>query len=236
MRKIVPYLSFSSSYTWYISSESDIFSVYPISILGFVSIYSGYTLLLIYIQCIYQWYTIIYFRICKFIQWIYFVVLILKYMQYLQWKYRFWPSAAQRRTISRGTARCPSIAFQDPGPATVVFMCHGVPHGRHQRHVGDHIWADRQPGPSARHSASPEQEYRPLHIDCLPGLGPSDDTFHVSCTAVTQWRVDDHICCWILNSDWKPARRTRVLQLEIPWRGRAPKLSTPRLWLFHRTP
>ena len=38
----------------------------------------------------------------------------------------------------------------------------------------------------------------------------------------------DHICYWILNSNWKPALRNRVLQLEVPWRGRAPKLSTPR--------
>ena len=73
MRKVVPYLSFSSSCTWYISSESDIFSVYPISILGFVSLYRGYILLSLYMQCIYQGYTIIYSRICKFIQWIYFV-------------------------------------------------------------------------------------------------------------------------------------------------------------------
>ena len=75
MRKVVPYLSFFSSYTWYISSESDIFSVYPISILGFVSLYSGYNLLSPYIQ-------------------------------YIQQIYRFWPPAAPRHTIRRGTAHC----------------------------------------------------------------------------------------------------------------------------------
>ena len=139
--------------------------------------------------------------------------------------------AAQRHTISRGTARCPSTAFQDPGSATVFFMCPARPSStaRRRPHLlldPDSVRADRQPGPSARHSASPEQVYCQLAIDCFPALWPSDDTFHVSCTAVTQWRIDDHICCWILNSDWKPALRTHVLQLEIPWRGRAPKLST----------
>ena len=70
MRKVVPYLSFSSSCTWYISSESDIFCVY----VGFVSLYSEYTSLSLYIQCIYQGYNIIHLRICEFIRWIYFVV------------------------------------------------------------------------------------------------------------------------------------------------------------------
>ena len=163
------------------------------------------------------------------------------YIQYIQQTNRFWPPAAQRHTISLGTALYPSTAFQNQVLATVFFMCPARPPStaRWRPHLlltPDFVRADRQPWPSARHAASPEQEYRPLPIDCLPGLGLSDDTFHVSCTAVTQWRVYEHICCWILNSDWKPALRTRVLQFEIQWRGRAPKLSTPRRWLFHPTP
>ena len=207
-------------------------------------------MLSLYIQGIYQGYTIIYFRICKFIQWIYFVVPIhavyipgitiiyFRICKFIQWIYFVVPiHTVHTMDIPFLTPRRSSTydkpRYRDPGLARVFFMCPARPSSTARRRLHllldpDSVRADGQPWPSARYAASPEQEYRPLAIDCLPGLWPSDDMFHVSCTALTQWRVDDHICCWILNSDWKPARRTRVLQLEIPWRGRAPKLSTPR--------
>ena len=54
-------------------------------------------------------------------------------------------------------------------------------------------------------------------IDCLPGHEPNDGMFHVSSTAVTQWQVDNHIYCWILNSDWKPGLSLPVAPCAQTW-------------------